>query len=117
METITRAFKFDAAHFLPGYQGKCLNTHGHTWKLEITVKGDNKEKYPSMLMDFSSLKRVINEIIIENLDHKLINDTIEIPTAENIGRWIREKLNGTFGVNLIKIRLWESEDSYYTWEA
>ena len=39
--TITRHFSFDAAHYLPGHEGKCQNLHGHTYKLEVTIGRDS----------------------------------------------------------------------------
>ena len=36
---ISKVFTFDSAHHLNDYQGKCKNIHGHTYKLEVTLKG------------------------------------------------------------------------------
>ena len=34
-----KEFDFDAAHFLPNYNGKCEHLHGHTYKLVVKVEG------------------------------------------------------------------------------
>ena len=43
---------FDAAHSLPGYQGKCANLHGHTYMVEVVIEGAIGEN--GFVMDFSS---------------------------------------------------------------
>ncbi|MBR6908475.1 6-carboxytetrahydropterin synthase, partial [bacterium] len=57
MLTVTKIFKFEAAHWLPFYDGACHNLHGHSYKLEVTVTGEVKEnvKNPQcgMIIDFS----------------------------------------------------------------
>lgn len=93
--------KFDAAHFLPEYEGKCKNLHGHTWTVEIWIK-----KYlspeDSMVVDFTYIKQVIDEF-----DHKCLNDFIYNPTAENLVRhFLRE-----FRLFSTTVKVWESENS------
>ena len=36
---ITKQFTFEAGHALYGYDGKCKNLHGHSYKLYVTVTG------------------------------------------------------------------------------
>ena len=52
---ITKIFTFDSAHQLEDYEGKCRQLHGHTYKLEVTVKGEMGEN--GMVFDFSILKK------------------------------------------------------------
>mgnify|MGYP005665459171 CR=1 FL=1 len=84
--------KFDAAHKLVSYEGKCSRLHGHTWKVEVFVVG-NKLDEIGMLTDFRVLKEKLNEVI-EKLDHSFLNDFEEMgnPTCENIARYIYERL-------------------------
>jgi len=49
--------EFDAAHSLPGYQGKCANLHGHTYQVEIVVEGD--VGVDGFVMDFYLLKKLL----------------------------------------------------------
>lgn len=82
---------FDAAHYLPNYPGKCARLHGHTYRVEVEVTGKVESK-TGMFIDFSILKEEVNKII-NKLDHNLINDIMEdIPTAENIAKWIKFEL-------------------------
>jgi 6-pyruvoyltetrahydropterin/6-carboxytetrahydropterin synthase len=65
-------------------------------------------------MDFSQMKKIINESIIDVLDHKYLNEIIAQPTAENIAIWIwnilKEKINCP-KTNLHEIEVWETRDS------
>jgi len=104
---------FDAAHKLIGYEGKCAELHGHTWKVEVFVVG-KKLNDVGILVDFNILKEKLNKII-ERLDHKLLNDLKEIgnPTCENISKYIFENLkNLPKHVELEKVRIWEGEKSW-----
>lgn len=73
---ITKEFKFETAHSLPGYDGLCKNIHGHSYELLVTVAGyPIKEKnHPKrgMVMDFGDLKKIVRELIVEPFDHSLI---------------------------------------------
>lgn len=126
MLSITKRFTFEAAHHLPGHQGKCINLHGHSYKLEVTLSGSLSRIPPrnlaeSMLIDFSKLKTVVKEEVIDTLDHFLLNDMLTLPTAEVLIEWIWDKLytifDGSEAVNwcrLSKLQLWETEDSWVT---
>jgi len=114
---VTKIFTFDAAHNLPNYVGPCKNMHGHTYKLEITVRGDIDFK-TGMVVDFSNLNRVVRDEVITVLDHKLLNEVEYNPTAEHLCLWILDRLKHNFQKNkyvVSKIRLWETPTSYATW--
>jgi 6-pyruvoyltetrahydropterin/6-carboxytetrahydropterin synthase len=73
---ITKKFRFEAAHALYGYDGKCKNIHGHNYNLFVTiigtpVKDDSNVKY-GMVMDFGDLKKIVNSEIIDKFDHSVI---------------------------------------------
>lgn len=117
--TITRRFSFDAAHYLPGHEGKCQNLHGHTYILEVTVgresliEGGSSE---GMVIDFSDLKSIVNKLVVDPLDHQCLNELLPYrPTAENMANHFFEVLESVlkgFDVDLVRVRLWESADSY-----
>lgn len=116
MITVTKTFRFEAAHFLPDYSGACKNVHGHGFKLQVTVSGIlDKEVYPSMVCDFKDIKKIVKEHVIDKLDHSMLNDVLEYPTAENMICWIELQLVPYFGDHLVRIRLYETEDSYAEW--
>lgn len=114
---VVKKVKFDAAHFIPEYEGKCRNIHGHTWFVEAGVKGNKLEK--GMLFDFTILKKELKSICDE-FDHKFLNELEEFkelpPTAENIGRVIYEKIENKLdkGLELRFIKVFENPDSWVT---
>ena len=73
---LTKIFHFEAAHALKGYDGKCRNIHGHSYELRVTVKGMplNEPGNPKngMVIDFHDLKAIVNQEVIEKLDHSFI---------------------------------------------
>ncbi len=73
---ITKEFRFEAAHALWNYDGACKNIHGHSYILYVTLKGQpiDDPRHPKfgMVMDFSVLKKIVNEQIVEQFDHALM---------------------------------------------
>jgi len=117
MYELTTIVDFEAAHRLPEYPGKCNRLHGHNWKVEVTVAGDQLDQL-GMLIDFKELKQILSGII-GTLDHYYLNEiepfcTIN-PTAENIARYIYEKLQtALMDINRVKVQMvkvWESPHS------
>jgi 6-pyruvoyltetrahydropterin/6-carboxytetrahydropterin synthase len=104
--------EFDAAHLLPGYQGKCARLHGHTYQVEIVVEGEVGED--GFVMDFYQLKKIIAKAL-QDLDHSYLNDILPNPTAETIARWISDHLaqdlDGT-AVRLVSLKLWEGKNKW-----
>ena len=68
---ITREFTFEASHHLPNHKGKCRRPHGHSYRLQISLRGPIKEapgqSDEGMVMDFDDLKCIVNSTIIEEL--------------------------------------------------
>jgi 6-pyruvoyltetrahydropterin/6-carboxytetrahydropterin synthase len=112
---LTKEFKFDAAHYLTKYHGKCENLHGHTYKLQVTIEG--KPDHEDMIMDFVELKKFVNEKVIDKLDHSSLNDTFENPSVEVMVVWIWDQLKDLPkpDVKLHEIKLWETETSFVTY--
>lgn len=116
---ISKDFSFEAAHHLPGHEGHCLNIHGHSYKGTVVISGEvqlfgDLQKY--MVMDYSDLKKIINDEIIHNYDHQNLNDFWVIPTAENmVGTFfnnIRCNLSAHYpNVKLERVELKETEHS------
>ncbi len=73
---ITKEFKFETAHSLPGYDGLCKNIHGHSYELLVTVAGHpiQEKEHPKrgMVMDFGDLKKIVRKLIVEPFDHSLV---------------------------------------------
>ena len=120
---ITKRFTFEACHHLPNYNGKCANVHGHSYKLEVTVSAEknftmrHSSPYNNMVIDFSTLKSIVNAEVVNKYDHQDLNEFFSMPTAESMVvemfEDIRSKLNDMFDfVRLEEVKLWETEDSY-----
>lgn len=67
---VTREMTFDSAHMLSNYVGKCHNLHGHTYKLQVTLKGV-VDGETGMVMDFQTLDQYIRSVI-DSYDHAII---------------------------------------------
>ncbi len=87
---VTKEFTFDSAHFLTNYYGKCERVHGHTFKLQVTVEG--KVQSNGLVVDFVVLKRIVKKHVLDKLDHHLLNDVVENPSAERVIVWIWDRL-------------------------
>ena len=141
---ITKKFRFEAAHALYGYDGKCKNIHGHNYKLFVTVVGsptsDSSNVKFGMVMDFDDLKKIVKAEIIKEFDHsvifnknsphkKLADNLIENghkvilanyqPTIEEMiidfANRISSKLPSE--IKLHSLKLEETETSYSEWFA
>lgn len=70
---ITKQFNFETAHALYGYDGKCKNIHGHSYKLSVTVIGtpisDSTNVKYGMVIDFGDLKKIVSSEIVNKFDH------------------------------------------------
>lgn len=110
---------FDAAHHLVGYQGACARPHGHRWTIQMNVEGRELDSR-GMLIDFKLVKDILEEEVLSKLDHYDLNEIPAFnegwennPTAENISKFIYDKLNGIQGLK--EVRVYESPDSSATY--
>jgi len=87
---VTKEFRFDSAHYLPDYYGKCERMHGHTYKLHVTVEGEVAEN--GLVIDFVILKKIVKEKVLSKLDHQVVNDVVPMASAENVAIWIWNQL-------------------------
>lgn len=73
---ITKQFSFETGHALYGYDGKCKNVHGHSYKLSVTVIGtpinDSSNVKFGMVIDFSDLKKIVKSEIVDVFDHATV---------------------------------------------
>jgi 6-pyruvoyltetrahydropterin/6-carboxytetrahydropterin synthase len=116
---LTKEFVFDSAHHLYEYDGKCKSLHGHTYKLQVTVKG--KLDARGIALDFGDIKRITNERIVDRLDHQYLNAILPPmnTTAENMVVWMFEQIHDAFieeglapDIQLEEVRLWETPTSF-----
>lgn len=108
--TVAKTVSFCAAHRLPEHKGKCQGWHGHDWTVEVVVRG-TPDPVTGMVIDFSDMKTVMNEKIMVPFDHKVLNDVLDNPTAENLALYIWEELEDDLpGLEVVKV--WEAPGSY-----
>tara|TARA_R110002020_G_scaffold259768_2_gene473670 strand:+ start:4333 stop:4785 length:453 start_codon:yes stop_codon:yes gene_type:complete len=73
---ITKLFSFETGHALYGYDGKCRNVHGHSYKLSVTVIGEpisnNTNVKYGMVIDFGDLKKIVKGEIVDVFDHATV---------------------------------------------
>ena len=111
---------FSSAHALRGYRGKCENTHGHNYKVEVHVRG-RKLNNIGLLIDFKDLKSATRKVV-EYLDHKNINELppfdVEVnPSAEEMAVFFLREVGGQINddhVQVYKVRVWETENCVAT---
>lgn len=141
---LTKSFTFETAHALYGYDGKCKNVHGHSYKLYVTVIGSpitdtNHVKY-GMVIDFTDLKKIVNEQVVDLFDHAILlnkntphlelgNDLIAKghqvilvnyqPSCENMIVDIANKIKTLLpkDISLHSLKLRETETSFAEWYA
>lgn len=99
MFTLTKEFKFEAAHVLVGHDGKCARLHGHSWKGRVILKGDTLHREgpkAGMLADFGDVSAAVQPLVEEYLDHHFLNETLgtDRPTSEFVAEWLFNKLRG-----------------------
>ena len=111
---------FAAAHNLRNFKGRCENLHGHNWKVEVVLRGDQLNE-SDLLLDFSEVKAETNKILDE-LDHSYLNDIPYFqeknPSSENIARYIFDRLMPAVrdkGVTVYSVSAWESSNSCATY--
>jgi 6-pyruvoyltetrahydropterin/6-carboxytetrahydropterin synthase len=124
MYRVTREIDFCYGHRLLDYDGKCRHLHGHNGRAVITLEAPDLDRR-GMLVDFSDIKREVQEWIDETIDHTMLlraDDPIlpvlrergervyEMqvnPTAENIARLIYERALDA-GLPVVEVLLWET---------
>lgn len=141
---ITKQFSFETGHALYGYDGKCKNVHGHSYRLDVTVIGQpisntSNVKY-GMVIDFGDLKKIVKEEIVDVFDHatvfnkntphiELANELKERghnviladyqPTSEmmviDFAQKIKKRL--PHNIQLYSLKLQETATSYAEWFA
>lgn len=141
---ITKQFSFETGHALYGYDGKCRNVHGHSYKLSVTVIGtpvsDTSHVKLGMVIDFSDLKRIVKEEIVDKFDHATVFNKntphVELarelesrghniilvdyqPTSEQMIIDFATKIKARLpqDIQLHSLKLQETETSYAEWFA
>ena len=102
---VSREFRFEAAHRLEDYDGKCEEMHGHSWKIRVTVSAPVGEN--GLAFDFVELEREVREKVVDHLDHSYLNDMVRPPSAENVAVWAWDRLSH---LPLHEVKVWETPE-------
>jgi 6-pyruvoyltetrahydropterin/6-carboxytetrahydropterin synthase len=120
MYEVTIIKSFSAAHMLTENDGKNEELHGHNFKVELTVAGNDLDK-SGILIDFREVKNWLSEVLY-NLDHKYLNELFffkEInPSSENIAKYIYEEMKLKLKIAEVKVarvKVRETEDAAVTY--
>lgn len=141
---ITKQFNFETGHALYGYDGKCRNVHGHSYKLSVTVIGkpitETDHVKLGMVIDFGDLKKIVKEEIVDQFDHatvfnkntphvELAKELIDRghnviladyqPTSENMVIDFAAKIKARLpqDIKLHSLKLQETDTSFAEWFA
>lgn len=139
---ITRRLEFDAGHRIPDHQSHCRHLHGHRYVIEITLVGEviqaSGQPMNGMVMDFSEVKSLALESLVDSWDHAFIvyrgdvaiveflktipdHKTVVldvVPTAENLAAIAFAKLDAVYRdrygnhLQLERIRLYETPNCW-----
>ena len=131
-------------HALYGYDGKCRNVHGHSYKLSVTVIGrpitDTSHVKLGMVIDFGDLKKIVKEDIVDVFDHATVFNKntphVELakeltdrghnviladyqPTSENMVIDFAKKIKSRLpdNISLFSLKLQETDTSFAEWYA
>ena len=115
--------EFSAAHALRGYRGKCENMHGHNWKVEVYVRGEQLDQV-GMLVDFKELKAATRRVM-KYLDHQNLNELHPFdgemnPSSEHLAGFILHKVAEQVSdprVRVYKVRVWETPSTCASFEV
>ncbi len=139
---ITRRLEFDAGHRIPNHNSQCKHLHGHRYAIEITLAGEvvttEGVSEQGMVMDFSDVKRIAKERVVDVWDHaflvyrgdQVVLDFLNtlpnhktvilnvIPTAENLAKaafdLLLDAYRDTYGnhLHLTRVRLYETPNNW-----
>jgi 6-pyruvoyltetrahydropterin/6-carboxytetrahydropterin synthase len=123
MFEITIEETFAAGHALRNYRGKCENVHGHNYRCQVTVSGEQLD-HIGLLVDFVELKKIVRGVL-DRLDHTWLNEfppfDVLNPSAENMAKYIYDEvtagLQGREGIRIGQVRLWETDTASATYRA
>jgi 6-pyruvoyltetrahydropterin/6-carboxytetrahydropterin synthase len=132
MITVTRRYRFPAAHVLRSASlsdaenervyGKCANPagHGHDYGLEVSLSGPLDARSGSVV-SLDRLDAIVRDRVLDRLSHRLLNDdpwfAHGTPTAERIALAIETDLRAALAsespARLVRVRLLETRRNYF----
>jgi len=93
--SLSKIFRFEAAHFLPAAPvgHPCRRLHGHSYRIEVCVGGEPGPE-TGWVVDYGEISASVRPLL-EALDHNLLNSVagLENPTSELLAAWVWERLS------------------------
>lgn len=133
---LSTVVEIDSSHYLKDYEGKCANLHGHRWKIEVILEGQEEDlDKAGMLCDFGIIKDILNRydhaVMVYEPNPDLISDTLELfsklgftrvktfdfnTTAENLAVYWAEEIMLEFArmglkSKVVELRVWETPNN------
>ena len=133
MFSVIKRLDFCYGHRLLDYEGKCRYAHGHNAMVEVEIRSATLDSR-NMVQDFGDMKRVVQEWIDRELDHRMLlrhDDPLVAalqqlgepvylldsnPTAERIARLIFDHVEA-LGLPVVRVGLWETPSSFAQYEG
>jgi len=120
MYEVSVEYTFAAGHALRAYKGKCENVHGHNYKVQVVVGGEQLNS-AGLLMDFVDVRKTL-KALVERLDHQFLNDVEPFnelnPSAENLARYFSDELGSSInanGLHVVAVTVWETDTTSATY--
>jgi len=117
MYEIYVAARFEAAHRLVGDFGPAARTHGHTYRMEVILRGQHLGD-DGTLYDIGKLGQAV-EGLVSSMHYRELNEVPGLEevntTAEAVASYCWDKLAGPLrgqGLDSLTVRIWESPDAY-----
>ena len=108
---------FEAAHRLVGDFGPATRLHGHTYRLEVVVRGARLRE-DGTLYDVGLLRSAVEDLAA-SLHYRDLGEVPDLAgvntTAEAVARYCWEKLAPHLrgvGLDTLVVRVWESPEVY-----
>lgn len=136
---ISKEFRWEMGHRIPGHEGPCKNVHGHSYKMILEITGDIADN--GMIIDFYDMGLIVNPVI-ESLDHSFLcqkNDDIMFnflkenkmkyfvvdfcSTVENICSYLAKIISGKIdkikypNIKVLSVKIFETPNSYAEFSA
>ena len=131
MMKIAKEFRWEMGHRLKFHKGKCINLHGHSYKMMVEFSGEIDGN--GMVLDYYDVKEIIAPIV-EELDHGFLvyeqdKELVEIlkklnskhtvvnfeSTAENLCKYFLKKISEKElpkNIDGISVKVFETENTY-----
>lgn len=109
--------QFEAAHHLVGDFGPATRVHGHTYRIEVIVRGERLHG-DGTLYDIGSLRPAVDELAA-SLHYRDLNEVPGLEdvntTAEAVAGYCWDQLAPPLrsqGLETLAVRIWESPQVY-----